>query len=88
MTRLDLVLTVLVKVKTWYDKVRLELVVTVLGAVNLPHRQGHFLLFKKNLFKNVQKQSILYRYGGCIVLAQNINSAGLNVSNLTTNIFS
>jgi len=44
MTRLDLVLTVLVKVKTWYDKVRLELVVTVLGAVNLPHRQGHFFI--------------------------------------------
>ncbi|XP_023346790.1 regulating synaptic membrane exocytosis protein 1 [Eurytemora carolleeae] len=28
------------QVKTWYDKVRLELVVTVLGAVNLPHRDN------------------------------------------------
>jgi hypothetical protein len=28
----------LVQVKTWYDKSRLELVITVLGAVNLPHR--------------------------------------------------
>lgn len=28
------------QVKTWYDKARLELVVTVLGAVNLPHRDN------------------------------------------------
>ena len=60
MTRLDLVVTVLVKVKTWYDKVRLELVVTVLGAVNLPHRQEHFFYYlKKSILKCTKKQSIL-----------------------------
>ena len=40
MTRLMMLMMTLMQVKTWYDRTRLEMIVTVLSAVDLPPRTG------------------------------------------------